>query len=113
MRLVDVEGRWTCIFQRHGSVGICDLLLCIFSVGAEFLYYFSSCLTLTARERQAKNIYLFRAIDIRIAPLLLYAIVTKPDNDDIIACYDQQGYPGDRNKYLCLVKKRIGVYTKS
>jgi len=65
---------------------------------------------------------LLRTIDIRIeapdlrnTPLILYAITTKPSNDNnIIVCYDQQGYPSDENKHLCLVRKRLtSFFTKT
>jgi len=48
--------------------------------------------------------------DLRKTPLLVYAIVTKPDNDEIIVCYDQKGYPSDRNRHICLVRKRLTTF---
>jgi len=51
------------------------------------------------------------APDLRDTPLLLYAIVTEPGNDDIIVCYDQQGYPTNKNKHICLVRKRLTTFS--
>jgi len=48
--------------------------------------------------------------DLRTTPLLLYAIVTEPDNDNIIVCYDQQGHPSDRSRHICLVRKRLTTF---
>ena len=50
------------------------------------------------------------APDLRKTPLILYTIVAEPSNDEIIVCYDQQGYPSDGNKHLCLVRKRLTTF---
>jgi len=50
------------------------------------------------------------APDLRNTPLILYTIVTEPSNDEIIVCYDQQGYPSDGNRHLCLVRKRLTTF---